>query len=146
MEIPVIKQVNPGFSIVKNIITPLLIGGAVVGGSIAAVRYYNQSQKQNAAEGVLTAIQAGDINAVYDACLDLINVMSPRSIGGYTGIWAGCEGNPGTPVCHDVANGTGCNPATRPFCEGYSTGVIPTIDIPDITGPEFTPANPGDVR
>lgn len=131
----------------KQLLISLLIGGAIIGGSVAAVRYYNKSQQQKAAQGVLTAMQAGDINAVYDACLDLINAVE-RGTGGFTGVWAGCEGNPGTPVCHDVANGTGCNPATRPFCEGFTTNtnVIPSINIPDISRPEFTPATPGTIR
>lgn len=131
----------------KNLLISLLITGAVIGGTIAAVTFYNKAQQRDLAAGVLTAVQRGDINAVYDACQKLVNAMSARS-GNYTGIWAGCDSQ-GNPVCHDVANGSGCNPATRPFCGGYPSLNLPASPIPTtpvITIPEFTPASPNQIQ
>jgi len=76
----------------KNFLISLLIGGAVIGGTIAAVTFYNKAQQRDLAAGVLTAVQKGDINAMYDACQDLIASYEGNDRAQSHFEWAGCHG------------------------------------------------------
>lgn len=151
MEIPSKKQHNPGLKnltshTVRNIIIPLVVTGAVVGGAIAAVTFYNKAQQRDLAAGVLTAMQKGSINDVYDACLKLVNTITPSPRAQSYFEWAGCNGTQKVCVQNDGAGNVteapiaACNQEAvnppGPNCSLSTSTATSSATIPEVK-PEF---------